>query len=128
MPRSSVGIGTHDLAPAPIRLARNLPATIVMEGLSFGLSRSKCRGAGGLLCRGGGAAEAMGVSDEVDVHVGTLSKAVGGHGGFVACSARLKRLLLSRGRSYIFSTAPPAPVVAASLAAMQVNEQVGLSL
>ncbi len=64
------------------------------------------------------------MGDEVDVHVGTLSKAVGGHGGFVACSRRVKALLLTRGRSYIFSTAPPAPVVAAAIAALDVNEQV----
>ena len=64
------------------------------------------------------------MSEQVDIHVGTLSKAVGAHGGFVACSARMKALLVSRGRSFIFSTAPPAPVVAAAIAALQVNEQV----
>lgn len=75
--------------------------------------------------RGGGAAEAFGVSGEVDVHIGTLSKAVGAHGGFVACQADLKTLLLNRGRPYIFSTASAAPVLAAAIAALQVSEQVG---
>ena len=79
-----------------------------------------------MLSRGGGAAEAFGVSSEVDVHVGTLSKAVGCQGGFVACSAQLKRLLLSTGRSYMFSTSPAAPMVAAAIAALQVNEEVHL--
>jgi hypothetical protein len=57
---------------------------------------------------------------QVDVHVGTLSKAVGSLGGFVACSSRLRRLLLNKGRPVIFSTALPLPVVAAARAALQV--------
>jgi len=66
----------------------------------------------------------FGVADEVDVHIGTLSKAVGAHGGFVACGADLKSLLLNKGRPYIFSTAMAVPVAAAALAAVRVNEQV----
>ncbi|KAK9903520.1 hypothetical protein WJX75_007927 [Coccomyxa subellipsoidea] len=78
-----------------------------------------------LVCgpRGGGAAKAFGISEEVDLHIGTLSKAVGAHGGFVACRSELKTLLINRGRSYIFSTALPAPVVAAAIAALKVNEE-----
>jgi hypothetical protein len=58
------------------------------------------------------------------VHIGTLSKAVGAHGGFVACRADMKVLLLNKGRPYIYSTAAPAPVLAAAIAALQVNEKV----
>ena len=74
-----------------------------------------------LVCgeHGGGAAEAAGVAHEVDVHVGTLSKAFGAHGGFVATSAPLKQLLISRGRAGIYSTALPAPVLAAASAALE---------
>lgn len=68
---------------------------------------------------GGGAAEALGVSREVDVHVGTLSKAVGAQGGFIAGSAALCALMTSRGRPGVFSTALPAPVVAAASAALR---------
>lgn len=71
---------------------------------------------------GGGAAEAAaGVSAaDIDVHTGTLSKAVGALGGFVACRSELRALLLNRGRSVVFSTALPVPVVAAAAAAVRV--------
>lgn len=68
--------------------------------------------------------EAAGVCEDVDVHVGTLSKAVGSQGGFVACSADMKRLLMNRGRPYVFSTALTLPSVAAAQAALVVNRQV----
>ncbi|KAL4451868.1 hypothetical protein ABPG75_007530 [Micractinium tetrahymenae] len=75
-----------------------------------------------LVCggRGGGAAEMFGVASEVDLHVGTLSKAFGCLGGFVACSRRWKQLLQNRGRAQVFSTALPVPVVAAAHAALRV--------
>ena len=57
-------------------------------------------------------------SSAVDVHVGTLSKAFGAHGGFVACAAPLRELLLSRGRPGVYSTALPLPVIAAARAAL----------
>jgi len=70
--------------------------------------------------RGAGATEHFGVGDAVDVNVGTLSKAFGALGGFVSTSENLRRWILNRGRSYIYSTAPPIPVVEASRAAMQI--------
>tara|TARA_Y100001968_G_scaffold38699_1_gene29540 strand:- start:190 stop:1128 length:939 start_codon:yes stop_codon:yes gene_type:complete len=73
--------------------------------------------------QGGGACEAAGVSDQVDVRVGTLSKAVGAQGGFLATNAALRRWLVSRGRSQIFSTALPIPVVAAAREALRVVRQ-----
>jgi 8-amino-7-oxononanoate synthase len=96
-----------------------------------GLARLRARH-GALLCldeahatlvfgdRGGGVAEAQGMAHAVDIHVGTLSKAFGSHGGFVASSRQLKQLFVSRGRPCIFSTALPAPCVAAASAALRV--------
>jgi 8-amino-7-oxononanoate synthase len=69
---------------------------------------------------GGGVAEAAGVAGDVDVHVGTLSKAFGAHGGFACCSPGVRALLLNAGRSFAFSTALPAPAVAAAAAALRV--------
>jgi 8-amino-7-oxononanoate synthase len=70
--------------------------------------------------RGGGLSEALGVSDAVDLHVGTLSKAVGALGGYIATSARMRALVLNTARPYIFTTALPAPVVAGARAALAV--------
>lgn len=53
------------------------------------------------------------------MHVGTLSKAFGSFGGFVACSRAHKQLLLCRGRPAIYSTALPMPAVAAALTALK---------
>lgn len=70
---------------------------------------------------GGGAAEAAGVTSEVDVVVGTLSKAAGQLGGFVCGSLDLCTYLTTAARPMVYSTALPAPVVAGALAALQVN-------
>lgn len=64
------------------------------------------------------------MSEEVDVHIGTLSKAMGAHGGFVACQADIRTFLLNKGRPYIFSTAAAAPVLAAAMAALKINDEV----
>eukprot|EP00250_Pteridium_aquilinum_P001954 c12163_g1_i1 orf=113-1690(+) len=80
---------------------------------------------GTLLCgeTGGGVAEALNVEGEVDIVVGTLSKAIGCQGGFIACSRKWKHLIQSRGRSFVFSTALPVPVVAAAHAAILVAQE-----
>jgi 8-amino-7-oxononanoate synthase len=70
--------------------------------------------------RGGGLCEAAIGGDRVDVQMGTLSKALGSHGGFVAGSQRLIDWLANRARPYVFSTAAPAPCCAAALAALEI--------
>lgn len=69
---------------------------------------------------GRGVAEAQAVEDRVPIRVGTLSKAFGSHGGYVVGERRLTEWLVNRARPYVFSTAAPAAVAAASLAALNI--------
>lgn len=76
----------------------------------------------GLFDGGHGAVHALGVAGGVDVVVGTCSKALGSLGGFVASSTEVCGLLRNRARSFIFDTALPGPVLAATLAALDIVE------
>lgn len=58
--------------------------------------------------------------DDVQVLVGTLGKAFGTAGAFVAASEELIELLIQRSRTYIYTTALPAAVAAATLASLQI--------
>ncbi len=58
--------------------------------------------------QGRGAAELLGVEDRIDVVVGTLSKALGGLGGFIAGPVELCEMIRNTSRPYIYTTAPPA--------------------
>jgi 8-amino-7-oxononanoate synthase len=69
---------------------------------------------------GAGLAEALGVADRVDVHMGTLGKALGSFGAYVAGSRRLVDLLVSKARTFIFTTALPPAACGAALAALDV--------
>jgi glycine C-acetyltransferase/8-amino-7-oxononanoate synthase len=77
----------------------------------------------GVLGPGGrGAVAELGLEDQVDVIVGTLGKALGSYGAFVACDRVTARYLLNSARTFIFSTALPPPAVAAALAALELVE------
>ncbi len=54
------------------------------------------------------------------IQMGTLGKAFGSYGAFVACSRTMRDYFINKARSFIFSTALPPPVIAASLEALSI--------
>nr|WP_225936911.1 8-amino-7-oxononanoate synthase [Myxococcus sp. RHSTA-1-4] len=73
---------------------------------------------GVLGARGAGLCEELGLEGRVDLRMGTLSKALGGMGAYVATSRGVADLLVSRARPFVFSTALPAALCAAAEAAV----------
>jgi glycine C-acetyltransferase len=67
---------------------------------------------------GGGVVAQLGVADRIAIQMGTLGKALGGFGAYVACANALRELLVNRCRSFIFTTALPPAVLAAASAAV----------
>jgi 8-amino-7-oxononanoate synthase len=73
-----------------------------------------------------GLAEEFGLSGEIEVQMGTLGKALGATGGYIAGSRVLIDLLVNRARSFLFSTAPvPAAAAAAAEAIRFVQSDAG---
>ncbi len=71
---------------------------------------------------GRGSVAAAGLSGEVDVVIGTLGKALGSYGAYACAKRETIDYLLNTARSFVFSTAPPPPVTAAAMAALEVLE------
>jgi len=101
-----------DVAPlAPlVALCRRYDAMLLLDDP---------HGTGTLGARGRGAVELAGVAGQVDLLAGTLGKALGGFGAFVACSARVRALLVNTARSFIFSCALAPPQIEAARAALR---------
>ena len=104
-----------DLAPVPelLGLAERFGALLVLDEAH----------ATGLLGEdGAGVLSLFGISDGPIVIVGTLSKALGSMGGFVAADQTLISVLMNRARSFTFNTALHAGAVAAALASIKLLE------
>jgi glycine C-acetyltransferase len=102
-----------DIAPLPdlVQVAERHGAIMMVDDAH----------ATGVLGAGGaGTVDHFGLHGRVDVQVGTLSKAIGVLGGFIAGPRVLIRWLENRGRPYLFSTSAPPAVVAACITALDV--------
>jgi 7-keto-8-aminopelargonate synthetase-like enzyme len=66
-----------------------------------------------------GLAEELGVSDRIEIQMGTLGKALGASGGYICGSRALIDFLVNRARSFVFSTAPVPATAAAATAAIR---------
>jgi len=100
-----------DLAPLPAlaELAARRDALLVVDD-AHGF---------GVLGNGPGSVAHFGLTpDQVPVYIGTLGKALGTFGAFVAGSETLIDYLIQRARTYIYTTAPPPALAAATRAAL----------
>jgi 8-amino-7-oxononanoate synthase len=106
-----------DIAPleAIVELARHHDVRVMVDD---------AHGTGTLGPDGRGTVAAAGLEGEVDVIVGTLGKALGSYGAFVACDGALARYLVNSARGLIFSTGLPPASAAAAIAALElIGEQ-----
>ncbi|HHT9118292.1 MAG TPA: 8-amino-7-oxononanoate synthase [Candidatus Hypogeohydataceae bacterium YC38] len=105
-----------DLAPLPniVELAKKYKAILMVDD---------AHGTGVLGKKGKGTVEHYGLERGVDVQMGTLSKALGGIGGFVAGSKTLIEYLKNRSRPFIYTTALPVAACAAAREALKVIEE-----
>lgn len=104
-----------DIAPLPaiVELAEKYDAFVMVDD---------AHASGVLGKNGAGTTSHFNLYGRVDIQLGTLSKALGVVGGYIAGSALLKDWLINRGRPYLFSTAHPPMVAAALIAALDVME------
>jgi 8-amino-7-oxononanoate synthase len=106
-----------DLAPLPdlARSARSANAWLIVDD---------AHGLGVVGASGRGCCERFGLSvEQVPVLVGTFGKALGTFGAFVAGSADLVEYLLQKARTYIYTTAQPPAIAAATRAALRLVER-----
>ncbi len=76
--------------------------------------------------QGRGLAAALGLEQRIELQMGTLSKALGLSGGYIAASRGLIDLLINKARSFIYSTAPPPALAHAACESLQlVQSQAG---
>jgi glycine C-acetyltransferase len=104
-----------DIAPLPgvVEAAEEVGAAVFVDDAH----------ASGVLGRNGrGSVDHFGLHGRVAIQVGTLSKAVGALGGYVAGSQDLRDILIQRARPFLFSTSHPPAVVAACREALKVMQ------
>ncbi|WP_214824005.1 glycine C-acetyltransferase [Exiguobacterium algae] len=100
--------------PAIVELAEKYDAAVMVDDAH----------ASGVLGKNGrGTVNHFGLDGRVALQVGTLSKAIGVLGGYVACSQDVRDFLIHKGRPFLFSTSHPPAVVAANREAIRVMQE-----
>lgn len=102
-----------DIAPLPEIVA-------LTERYGAALMVDDAHATGVLGKTGGGTVEHFGLHGRVAIQIGTLSKALGAVGGFIAASAKTIELMRQRSRPFLFSSALPPSVAAGVMAALDV--------
>jgi glycine C-acetyltransferase/8-amino-7-oxononanoate synthase len=105
-----------DLAPLPA-------LTALAESYDANLYVDDAHGTGVLGAQGRGTAEHYGLGSRLPLQMGTLGKALGSSGAFIAGPEPSIRYLVQRCRSFMFATAPTPGSAAAALAALRIVEQ-----
>jgi len=102
-----------DIAPLPaiVALAKKYSAAVMVD---------EAHGLGVLGRNGKGAVEHFGLEGQVDIQMGTFSKAAGSFGAYCCGSARLIDFLINKARSFIYTTGLPPSVAAASLKGLEI--------
>jgi 8-amino-7-oxononanoate synthase len=72
---------------------------------------------------GSGLAEEFVLQDKVDIIMATFGKALGSFGAFLGCSQKIKEYLINTSRSFIYSTALPASIIAVNLAGLAILKE-----
>jgi len=105
-----------DLAPLPgiVELAEKYDAMVMVDD---------AHGEGVLGRSGRGIVDHFGLHGRVDIEAGTMSKAFGAMGGYIAGSAKLVEYLRQRARPFLFSSAATPADVAACIAAIDILEE-----
>lgn len=94
-----------------VKLAKKYNAFVMVD---------EAHGFGVLGDKGAGLVEQLGLSDQIDIQMGTLSKAAGCFGAYVAGSTLLCEYLINHARSFIYTTAMPPSFAAAASAAIDI--------
>lgn len=105
-----------DIAPLPeiIKLARAYDALVMVDD---------AHGTGVLGKSGKGTAEYFGLGDQIDIEMGTLSKAVGAIGGFVAGSEKLIKYVKLRSSAFIYTSSIPPEQACGILEALTIIQE-----
>ena len=102
-----------DFAPLHqiVKLARRFDASIMLD---------EAHAVGVIGPNGAGLAAKLGLQNQIAIQMGTLSKALGAYGAYIAGSTVLIEFLINRARSFIYTTGLPPPIAAAATAAIEI--------